>query len=109
MSIETPTLADRLRDDPDFKELVFKRSLLAWTLSILMMIVYFSFILVIAFKTQLGNIFGAPLAPGLVTTVGIPVGIGVILSAFILTGIYVWRANSAFDDLTKRIVEKAKN
>jgi uncharacterized membrane protein (DUF485 family) len=108
MSAETPTLVERLRDDPEFQELVSKRSFLAWTLSILMLIIYFGFILIIAFKTQLGNIFGIPLAPGLVTTIGIPVGVGVIVSAFFLTGIYVWRANTAFDDLNARIIEKVK-
>ena len=40
------------------------------------------------------------------TTVGIPVGIGVIVSAFVLTGIYVARANTTFDDLTKEIIER---
>jgi uncharacterized membrane protein (DUF485 family) len=106
--METPSIVERLRGDPEFKELVSKRSALAWTLSILMLLIYFGFILVIAFKEQLGNIFGIPLAPGMVTTIGIPVGVGVILSAFFLTGIYVWRANSSFDALNTRIIERMK-
>jgi uncharacterized membrane protein (DUF485 family) len=36
---------------------------------------------------------------------GIPLGIGVIVISFILTGIYVWRANGEFDRLTKSINE----
>jgi len=43
-----------------------------------------------------------------VTTVGIPVGLLVIISAFVLTGIYVRRANSEFDALTRQIIERAK-
>ena len=39
------------------------------------------------------------------TTVGMPIGVGVILSAVLLTGIYVWRANGEFDRLTREIVE----
>jgi uncharacterized membrane protein (DUF485 family) len=108
MTLESPSLVDRLKDDPDFKALVSQRSFLAWTLSIVMLVIYFGFICVIAFKEKLGNIFGIPLFPGSATSVGIPVGVGVIVSAFVLTGIYVWRANSAFDELTSRIVEKAK-
>jgi uncharacterized membrane protein (DUF485 family) len=52
--------------------------------------------------------FWGLLFAGSVTTVGIPVGIGVILSAFILTGIYVRRANTEFDELTAKIKAKAK-
>jgi uncharacterized membrane protein (DUF485 family) len=32
-------------------------------------------------------------------------GLGVIISAFVLTGIYVARANATFDELTRKIVE----
>jgi uncharacterized membrane protein (DUF485 family) len=69
-----------------------------------MIIIYFGFVLMVAFQKEL---LAQPLAGG-VTTIGIPIGLGVIVSAFILTGIYVARANSAFDDLTKQIVEKVK-
>jgi len=43
-----------------------------------------------------------------VITVGIPVGIAVIVASFLLTGLYVWRANSKFDDLTKQIKQEIK-
>ena len=42
------------------------------------------------------------------STVGIPVGVIVIIIAFVLTGIYVKRANTEFDDLTRKIKENAK-
>jgi uncharacterized membrane protein (DUF485 family) len=35
-------------------------------------------------------------------------GVGVILSAFVLTGLYVRRANTDFDPTTERIVERLK-
>ena len=50
---------------------------------------------------------GMPLGAG-VMTVGIPVGLAVIVSAFVLTGLYVRRANTEFDALTRQIVEEAK-
>lgn len=96
---------DAIKNDPDFIRLTRQRSSFAWMLSIAMLIIYFGFVLTIAFDPAL---LGTPMSAGSVTTVGIPVGIGVILSAFILTGIYVRRANSEFDELGNRIKEKAK-
>lgn len=98
-------MVDRIKNDPDFLHLVKTRSSFAWTLTIVMLVIYFGFVLVIAFDPSL---LGTPLSEGSVTTVGIPVGVGVIISAFILTGIYVRRANSEFDELTARIKAKAK-
>ena len=98
-------LVDRIKNDPDYIRLVSTRSRFAWTLSIIMLVIYFGFVLVIAFDPAL---LGTPLCEGSVTTIGIPIGIGVIVSAFILTGIYVRRANGEFDELTNRIKEKVK-
>ena len=36
-------------------------------------------------------------------TVGIPVGVAVIVSAVLLTGIYVYRANRDLDPLNERV------
>lgn len=101
-------VVERIKNDPAFQELVRKRNALAILLSILILLIYFGFILTIAFKAQIGNVLGQPLSPGMVTTVGIPVGVAVILSAFVLTGIYVVRANSAFDALTQQIKDRVK-
>ena len=98
-------MVDKIKNDPDYVHLVKTRSKFAWTLTIVMLVIYFGFVLVIAFDPKL---LGTPLSASSVTTVGIPVGIGVILSAFILTGIYVRRANGEFDELTAKIKEKAK-
>jgi uncharacterized membrane protein (DUF485 family) len=94
----------RIRQGPLFRELVAKRTRFAWTLSAVMLAIYFGFILIIAFAPKL---LGKPIGGG-VMTVGIPVGLFVIVSAFVLTGIYVQRANSEFDNLTQRIMEQAK-
>ncbi|OYW53275.1 MAG: hypothetical protein B7Y80_08185 [Hyphomicrobium sp. 32-62-53] len=104
MSIETDRLLERVQSDPQFHELVRRRSRLAWLLTALMIVIYFGFVLTIAYNKE----FLAQSLSGGVTTVGIPVGLGVILSAFVLTGIYVARANTAFDDLTKQIIERLK-
>jgi uncharacterized membrane protein (DUF485 family) len=94
----------RLQHEPLFRELVTRRTRFAWQLSAAMLVIYFGFIAVIAFAPK---VLGTPIGGG-VTTVGIPVGLLVIVSAFVLTGIYVARANSQFDPMTRQIMEKVK-
>lgn len=96
-------LVHAIRSNPKYHELVSKRSKFAWTLAAAMLVIYYGFILIIAFNKEF---LAQPLWTGSVTTVGIPVGIGVILSAFVLTGIYVFRANAEFDRLTNEIKEE---
>jgi uncharacterized membrane protein (DUF485 family) len=96
-------LVHAIKSNPKYHELVSKRSKFAWLLAFAMLAIYYGYILVIAFNKQ---ILAQPLWEGSVATVGIPVGIGVILSAFVLTGIYVFRANSEFDRLTREIKEE---
>jgi uncharacterized membrane protein (DUF485 family) len=93
---------ERIKKHPLYTELVAKRKRFAWILTILMLAIYYGFILVIAFSPKL---LAVPLSAGSVTTIGIPVGVVIILSAFVLTGIYVVRANGEFDRLTKAIRE----
>jgi len=97
-------LVEKIKNNPKFNELVTKRSSFAWKLSIAMLAVYYSFILVVAFNK---DVLAAPLGEG-VMTVGMPVGIAIILFAFAITGIYVKRANTEFDDLTNDIKREAR-
>lgn len=96
---------DRIRQDPLFEQLCRSRSQLAWSLSAMMLAVYLVFILLVAFG---GDFLSSPLMTGGVTTVGIVVGVGVILIAIALTAIYVWKANTTFDDLTRKLLEGSR-
>jgi uncharacterized membrane protein (DUF485 family) len=87
-----------------YRDLVSKRSKLGWTLSAVMLVIYFGFILLVAYAPKF---LGMQLGAG-VMTVCITVGLAVIVSAFVLTGLYVRRANTEFDALTRQIVEEAK-
>ena len=89
----------RVRNNPKFSRLVKKRSGLAWRLSAIIFIAYSSFIMLIAFSPKT---LGQPIGDG-VTTIGIPVGISIILLSIILTGVYIKRANSEFDKLIDKI------
>lgn len=92
---------NKVRNNPKFVELVKKRSSFAWKLSCLILIVYFAFIMIIAFDPSL---LGKPIGNG-VTTIGIPIGLAIIFLCFLLTGIYTKRANKEFDALTDEIKE----
>ena len=93
---------DAVTRHPLYAVLVSKRKRFGWLMTFLMMVIYYGFILVVAFRKEW---LAAPLSPDSIMTVGIPVGVAVIVSAFVLTGIYVYRANGEFDDLTKTIRE----
>ena len=99
-------LVEKIKNDPNYQELVSKRSGFSIKLTIAMLVVYFTFILTIAFNP---SALGTPLSADSVTTIGIPVGIAVIIFAFILTGIYTKRANGEFDDLNNKIKESVKD
>lgn len=89
--------------NPKYQQLVSARSSFGWVLTAIMMVVYYGYIAVIAFNKGL---FAQRLGDG-VMTVGIPVGLGVIVFTIIITGIYVRRANSEFDALTHDIVKES--
>jgi len=95
-----------VKNDPNFKELIEKRTKFAWKLTISILVVYFAFILTIAFEPSL---LAIPINSGDVTTIGIPIGIFIIVFSFILTGIYVRRANGEFDTLTTKIKENLES
>jgi uncharacterized membrane protein (DUF485 family) len=94
----------KVQANAKYQELVKKRSSFGWLLTALMMIVYYGYILVIAFDKEL---LAVRLGEGVMTW-GIPVGFGIIVFTVIITGIYVRRANSEFDDMTKSILREVK-
>lgn len=92
-------LVHRIESNPKYQELIHKRSAYGWRLTFLVMVVYYGYILLVAFdKELLARRIGSS-----VTTWGIPIGIFVIIFTIIITGVYVWRANREFDDLTADI------
>jgi len=95
----------KIERDPNYQELVRRRSSLGWMLSAVMLVVYFGFILLVAYAPKF---LGIPLGSG-VTTIGIPIGLSVIVLAFLLTGIYVRQANSSYDVLIRKFVEENRS
>ena len=98
-------ICQRIENSAHFRELVAARHRFATILSLIMLVIYVGFILLIAFAP---GWLGTPLHAGTSVTRGIPIGIGVIVISFVLAGIYVWRANGEFDQLTKSILSEVK-
>jgi uncharacterized membrane protein (DUF485 family) len=97
-----PVIA-KIQSHPKYLELRSKRNSFGWMLTILMLIVYYGYIALIAFDK---SFLAKPIGAG-VTTLGIPLGMGVIIFTIVITGIYVRRANSEYDALTQDILKDA--
>lgn len=96
---------EKVKNNPKFYQLVARRSRLVWSLSAIVLFIYFSFILTIAFAP---DFLGQPISEGSLISIGIPIGVFIILSAFILTGIYVFIANKNYDQINQEIIEEAE-
>jgi uncharacterized membrane protein (DUF485 family) len=94
----------KIRANPKYQEFVSIRNTYSFIMSILMLVAYFGYILLIAFDKEL---LSQKMGAGMVTSVGIPMGVGVILFTIVLTWIYVRRANGDFDERTADIIKEA--
>ncbi|MBX3645522.1 MAG: DUF485 domain-containing protein [Rubrivivax sp.] len=98
-------LARRIASHPKYQELKAKRSSFGWWLTAAMLVVYYGFILLVAFDKQL---LATRIGQG-VMTLGMPIGLGVIVFTIVITAVYVRRANNEFDklsdDITKAVLK----
>lgn len=93
----------KVEANPKYHELKRKRSSFGWLMTALMMLVYYGYIALIAFNKPF---LAQPIGAG-VTSVGIPIGMAVIIFTVVITGIYVRRANDEYDRLTAEILKEA--
>jgi len=89
----------RIENDPNYRRLVSERKSLGWTLAIITLVMYYGYIAIVAFAPAL---IALPLFGSV--TIGIVLGVAIILASILLTGIYVMRANAEYDELTNAIV-----
>ena len=90
--------AAEIIESPNFKRLVSLRWTVSMVLLAVLFVTYYGYILLIPYapdfiKTRIGE----------VTTMAIPLGIGVIVIAFVLTAVYVIWANSSYDPEVERL------
>ena len=96
-------VAERSQRHPKYLELKRERNRFGWLLTMLMLFVYYGYIALIAFNKPF---LAQPIGNG-VTTLGVPLGFGVIVFTIVITGIYVRRANGRYDALTQAILKDA--
>lgn len=97
-------VAARVEANPKYHKLVSSRSVFSIWMTIAVMVVYYGYILLIAFDKEW---LGTKMAAGMTTSIGIPLGLGVIVVTIVLTNIYVRRANTEFDQLNAEIIKEA--
>ena len=102
-AIVSDPIVDKIQANPKYQELRSKRTGFGVVLTVLMLVVYYGYIALIAFNKPF---LAQPIGSG-VTTLGIPIGMGVIVFTIAITAFYVNRANSEFDALTAEILKDA--
>lgn len=99
----TDPVVDKIQRHPKYQELRSRRNRLGLFLTLLMLVVYYGYIALIAFDK---SFLAQPIGAG-VTSLGIPIAMGVIVFSVIITGLYVRRANGEYDKLTQDILKDA--
>lgn len=93
-----------IRRNPRFAELVAKRTRFAAVLAVTVLVIFYGFVLLVAFAPEL---IGRRLFEGSNVTFGIAAGLFQFVFFWVLTLIYVRRANGEFDDINKEVVHAA--
>jgi uncharacterized membrane protein (DUF485 family) len=96
---------DRVTANPKFHEFIAMRSRYSIIMAIVSAAAYYGFILLVAFNKEF---LATKLGAGMVTSIGVPLGVGVIAFTILLTWIYVRRANSEFDATNEAIIKEAQ-
>ena len=99
--MENSTASQSRWRTPAFERLVSRRRRLIARLTLGTLVPYYAFVLVAGFAPRLlaARVFGAS-----VITAGWTVGVLLIVGTWLLTGLYIHRANGEFDALTNEIL-----
>lgn len=98
-------LVEKIKANPNYQELVKKRTGFALKLGIFVLVMFYAYILTIAFNP---TVLGTKLGEG-VMTIAFPVAAAIIIISFITTLIYVKRANGEYEELTEKVREDVKD
>ena len=96
------TSAERVLANPKFHHLVRMRNRYAAVLTLLVVVIYFGYILLVAFDK---SFLAQKLGPGWITSLGIPLGLGVIVVTILITAFYVHAANTRFDAMSAELLQ----
>lgn len=96
------TVHEILEDD-DFKAMVSKKNAFSYIMTIAELVLYFGFVALIAYNKPF---LAKKLTEGSATTIGIPIAVLTIFFSWVLTTIYIFWANSSYDDMVKKVKDK---
>ncbi|KAB0628407.1 DUF485 domain-containing protein [Acinetobacter gandensis] len=95
---------EQILQNPKFKEMVSRKSKLSWTLTIIMLVVYVGFMLLVGYNKE----FLMQSVSGGVTTIGMPLGLSIIVLSFVLCGVYSYIANNKLDALNQEAMREVE-
>jgi uncharacterized membrane protein (DUF485 family) len=96
---------DRITANPKFLEFVAMRSKYSIIMAIVSAAAYYGFILLVAFNKEF---LAQKIGEGYTMSIGVPLGVGVIVFTILLTWIYVRRANTEFDEINESLIKEAQ-
>lgn len=99
-------LVDRIEENPKYQELISKRNSFSLKLGIFVLVMFYSYIVIVAFNKE---IFATKIAEGYMTTIGFPIALAILVISFITTLIYVKRANTEFESLINDIKKDVRD
>ena len=95
----------KIRSNPKFAEMVGKRTRFAAILSLVVLVPYYTYMLLVSLQPQL---FAAKIGDGSVITIGWPIAALIVIGGWAMTGVYVSRANGEFDRLNEEVMKEAR-
>lgn len=101
--MSSSTVQQRIRQNPKFAELVARRTRFALVLSLFVLVPYYGFMMVVAFNPA---ILHQTLSDSVIT-IAWPLGALLVIGSWLLTGVYIRRANGEFDELTQKVLKEA--
>jgi|SRR5687768_17160133 uncharacterized membrane protein (DUF485 family) len=96
--------SEHITQNPKFQQLTTARSRFAWLLSVVVLLIWYGYMMIVAFNPKL---LAIPLFSGSVTTIGVPIGAAIIIVSWLLTGVYIRRANREFDVLAEELIQES--
>ena len=98
-------VVERIVANPKFQELVRKRSRISWTMFFIVVTLYYLLMGTVAFFPA---VLGTPISEGSVVTIGWPLGASVIIISWLLTGLYIRKANTDLEPLNDAVLKETK-
>lgn len=94
-------VAKSIGTNPKFHQLVRLRSRLSWSMFLIVISMYYLLMITVAFKPAA---LSGVISEGSVVTIGWPLGAAVIVLSWLLTGLYIYRANNIIEPLNDALL-----